>query len=54
MDTLNTESLSDSSNDPFGVLDYPKSQNVGLKTTQYLDISDDDFNIPVSQKQMHE
>ena len=37
--------------DPFSVLDNGYAEK-DFKTTQYSDISDDDFEIPVSQKRL--
>ena len=37
--------------DPFSVLDKPK-RYYSINNTQYSDISDEDFEIPVSQKRL--
>ena len=38
--------------DPFSILDNGCYVEKSFKATQYSDISDDDFEIPVSQKRL--
>ena len=40
------------SDDPFKVLDQPLPPKSEIKVDQYSDISDDDFQIPCSQKRL--